>query len=701
MNKKVLIRLIVLLAVCLSKSGAAGQEASKFFQPGKLIETGVYYYPEAWSQSEWDRDLKNMSDMGFEFIHVAEFAWAFMEPQEGKYDFAWLDKVVDLAARHQLKVIMCTPSACPPAWLTTTYPEVLVVNENGIRAAHGTRVHGSWSSAKFLSYVEKIDAELAKHYGKDKRIWGWQIDNEPSHYGTVDYNPQARTRFIEWLKKKSATLDALNKAWGTEFWSGVYTDFEQIDLPNYKKFISGPASPHSFMDFKRFCADECAAYVSLQNSTLRKYISPDQFVTSNFMHNHRDVDPWRNKDLDFISYTMYPVAGYSEGIGSQGFRIGDSWLISYACDFYRPLKGNSGVMELQPGQVNWGRYNPLPYPGVIHAWLWNAYAGGLSFICSYRYREPLAGSEQYHYGMVGTDGVTPLSGGKEYSRFMKELKELRTKYNKDSKMPESYAERKTAVLFNIDNVWNTELEKQTYQWDFEKHLTGIYSNLKSLSIPVDFIGENKDLSAYRVVIAPAYQLIDAAVVEKWKKYVENGGNLVLTCRTGEKDRDGHFFETKWAEPISSLIGGRVNMYDVLPGNIFASVKMGSDEYKWNIWGDILETDAGTETWASYSDQFYSGKAAVTFRKTGKGSVTYIGVETTDGKLEKEILKKVYSAAGIGVKELPEGVILNWRDGFWIAMNYSSVPVTLDVPEKAKILLGSKILKPCEVIVWTE
>lgn len=143
------------------------------------------------------------------------------------------------------------------------------------------------------------------------------------------------------------------------------------------------------------------------------------------------------------------------------------------------------------------------------------------------------------------------------------------------------------------------------------------------------------------------------------------------------------------------------MYDVLPGNIFASVKMGSDEYKWNIWGDILETDAGTETWASYSDQFYSGKAAVTFRKTGKGSVTYIGVETTDGKLEKEILKKVYSAAGIGVKELPEGVILNWRDGFWIAMNYSSVPVTLDVPEKAKILLGSKILKPCEVIVWTE
>ena len=465
--------------------------------------------------------------------------------------------------------------------------------------------------------------------------------------------------------------------------------------------ISGFASPHSFMDFKRFCADECASYVSLQYNTLREYITKDQFVTTNFMHDHRDVDAWRNADLDFISYTMYPVAGYTEGLGDQGFRMGDPWRISYANDFFRPLKGVTGVMELQPGQVNWGSYNPQPYPGVIRAWLWNAYAGGLSFICSYRFREPLFGSEQYHNGMVGTDGVTPLSGGREYSQFMKEIKELRTKYNPDAIIPKDYIERKTAILYNIDNFWNTEMQKQTYQWNFEKHITKLYGDLKSLSVPVDFISENKDLSGYRVVIAPAYQLIDQSLVAKWKQYVENGGNLVLTCRTGQKDRDGHLFETQWAEPIYDLIGGKIDMYDLLPNDRSAKVKMGTNEYQWNIWGDILEPNTGTETWAAYSDQFYAGKGAVTYRKLGKGSVTYIGVETNDSKLEKEVLKKVYSLAGLTTKELPEGVIVHWRDGFWIAMNYSSVDATIDVPDKAKIIIGSKILKPAEVIVWTE
>ena len=673
--------------------------AQGFFKPEKMVETGVYYYPEAWNPDQWDRDFKKMEDMGFEFTHMAEFAWAQMEPTEGVYDFKWLDKAVELAAKHNLKVIMCTSSATPPVWLVRKYPEVLVEMSTGQTGQHGTRQHCSWSSPKYRELTTRMVEAQAKHYANDKRIWGWQIDNEPSHYGTYDYSPAAQTSFKAWLQKKYTTVANLNAAWGTSFWSGVYKDFSQIEIPNEARLFSGIASPISMVDFKRFSADECASFVSMQYNTLRENISKEQFVTSNFMHIHTDVDPWRNKDLDFISYTMYPVAGYTKGVGDQGFRLGDPWRISYANDFFRPLKGVTGVMELQPGQVNWGSYNPQPYPGVIKAWLWNSFAGGLDFICSYRFRQPLSGGEQFHYGMVGTDGVTELSGGQQYSEFMKEIRELRKLYRPNEKMPANYAARKTALLYNPDNIWETEVQKQTNQWSEIRHITGYYSTLKSLTVPVDIVGEDRDLSAYPVVIAPAYQMVDSILIAKLKRYVENGGNLILTCRSGLKDRNGHFFEAPWGNSITSLIGAKIAMYDELSADTKANVAFNQVNYAWNVWGDILEPYFGVETWATYADQFYAGKASVTHRKAAKGTVTYIGTETKDGKLEKEVLKKVYDSAGIAIEEQPEGVMVNWRDGFWVAINYSSVKVNINIPNNAKIIFGTRTLPVAGVVVW--
>ena len=688
--------LLILLTVAFSSLSFAQKQ---FFKPEKMVETGVYYYPEAWNPDQWDRDFKKMSEMGFEFTHMAEFAWAQLEPSEGVYDFKWLDKAVELAAKNNLKVIICTPSATPPVWLVRKYPEVLVEMPTGQTGQHGTREHYSWSSVKYRELTTKVVEGMAKHYGNDKRIWGWQIDNEPSHYGALDFSKAAQVSFRTWLKKKYQTIDALNNAWGTAFWSGVYSDFDQIEIPNIGRLYSGVASPISLVDMKRFNADECAAFVSMQYNSLRSIISKSQFVTSNYMHGHTDVDPWRNKNLDFISYTMYPVAGYSEGVGNQGFRMGDPWRISFANDFFRPVNGVTGVMELQPGQVNWGSYNPQPYPGVVRAWLWNAFAGGLDFICSYRFRQPLYGGEQFHYGMVGTDGVTPLNGGEQYSQFMKEIRELRKMYVTNVTMPKEYAARKTALLYNVDNVWETTIQPQTSQWNEITHITKYYSAIKSLTCPVDIIGEDRDLSAYPVVIAPAYQMVDRGLIATWKKYVDNGGNLVLSCRTGLKDRNGHFFEAPWADAITNLIGAKIEMNDMLGANMKAKVSYNGTTYFWKNWGDILEPAIGTETWATYADQFYAGKASVIHRKLGKGTVTYIGTDTDDGKLEKDVLKKVYETAGIPVKEQAEGVMVNWRDGFWVAINYSSINVNIEIPNNAKIIFGTKELTPAGVVVW--
>jgi len=189
------------------------------------------------------------------------------------------------------------------------------------------------------------------------------------------------------------------------------------------------------------------------------------------------------------------------------------------------------------------------------------------------------------------------------------------------------------------------------------------------------------------------------IIAKWKKYVENGGHLILTCRSGLKDRNGHFFEAPWANSITSLIGAKIAMYDELSADTKANVAFNQTNYAWNVWGDILEPYFGVETWATYADQFYAGKASVTHRKAGKGTVTYIGTETKDGKLEKEVLKKVYDSAGINIEEQPEGVMVNWRDGFWVAINYSSVRVNINIPNNAKIIFGTRSLPVAGVVVW--
>ena len=264
---------VAVAALMLFGCASVSMAQTEFFKPEKMVETGVYYYPEAWNPEQWDRDFKKIADMGFEFTHMAEFAWAQLEPIEGQYDFKWLDKAVELAAKHNLKIILCTPSATPPVWLTRKYPDILVEMASGQSGQHGTREHYSWSSAKFRELTAKVVTAMAKHYANDKRIWGWQIDNEPSHYGTYDYSPGAQANFKVWLQKKYKTIENLNKAWGTPFWSGIYSDFSQIEIPNVGRQYSGTASPTSLVDFKRFSADECAAFVSMQYNTLRETAS--------------------------------------------------------------------------------------------------------------------------------------------------------------------------------------------------------------------------------------------------------------------------------------------------------------------------------------------------------------------------------------------------------------------------------------------
>ncbi|OQP60641.1 beta-galactosidase [Niastella vici] len=690
--------LFVIIFLVTGLTAKPQQKAAAFFPDSSLVTTGIYYYPEHWNENQWERDIKKIADMGYEFVHLAEFAWFKMEPGEGKFNFSWLDRVVSLCAKYQLKVLLCTPSATTPTWVRVNYPETFIMDGHYIRAENGTRGLGSIVNLKYRGFVTKIVAEMARRYGRNKNVIGWQIDNEPG--ALSDYSPSSQQAFRTWLKNKYKTIDALNTAWGAAFWSQWFNNFDQIIIPNTNLVGWWGNNPHALLDFKRYSADAQAEFLDLQAAILRNYISKDQYITTNYTAVCTGSDALRTKKLDFATYTAYPNGG-SDNIGDQGFRLGNSKVILFAADHYKSVGGVSGVMEVQPGPVNWGSYNPLLLPGTVRMWLYHSFAAGGKLACSYRFRQINYSAEQYHAGIMLPDGVTPSPGGEDYMQFMAEIKELRKQFKPGVPMPEKMAARSTAILWNLENYWTIDRQKQTGQWDTWNYPIKFLEIAKSFGAPVDIIPETTALSKYKFVIVPAYEMVDAVLVKKWNDYVANGGHLIITCRTATKDRRGHFWEAELAAPISRLIGAQVKATDMLSNYAKGDILCKSAHYNWNNWADLLIADKNTDVLATYDNQFYKGKAAVVNHKVGKGTVTYIGVDTDDSKLEKDILRDIYMGAGATAEDFPQGVYVYWRDGFYVAVNYSSDNYTMNIPETAKILIGEKTLKPAGVLVWKE
>jgi beta-galactosidase len=284
---------------------------------------------------------------------------------------------------------------------------------------------------------------------------------------------------------------------------------------------------------------------------------------------------------------------------------------------------------------------------------------------------------------------------------MKEITELRKQYNPAVSMPEKLAARSTAIVWNLENYWSIERQKQTYQWDTWSYPIKFVEIAKSFGAPVDIIPETTDLSKYKFVIIPAYEMADASLVKKWNEYAANGGHLIITCRTATKNRMGHFWEAETAAPVTTLIGAKVKATDMLSNHVQGDIMMNTTHYRWNNWADLLLPNNNTETIATYNNQFYKGSAAVVKRRLGKGSVTYIGVDTDDSKLEKDVLRKSFADANASTENYPDGVYVYWRDGFYVAVNYSSDNYTMNIPETGKILIGEKTLKPAGVLVWSE
>ncbi|HSP92259.1 MAG TPA: beta-galactosidase [Vicinamibacterales bacterium] len=686
------------LAAAVGAQQAPGPQGAALLGQREAMSVGIFYYPEQWPRNQWKRDIDTIARLGFDFTHYAEFSWTFLEPEEGRFDFAWLDDAIELADRAGLRVILGTPSAAPPSWMGTRYPEIYRIDEHGRRHEHGIRAEASLTSPVYQALVDRIVTKLAERYGPDRRVWGWQIDNEPGTFN--DYSASARDGFRRWLRDRYDDVDRMNAVWGGSFWSSRYASFDEVLIPNAVLAAEDKLSPHALLDFARFQADTTAQFLDRQSAILERHARPGQWVTTNYTNVTTATDPRRSKGMDFLTFTVYPVAG-ANVLGGDSYAIGNPTRLMEAAAYYRPITGTFGVMELQPGQVNWAPVNPQPLPGAVGMWIWHAFGAGSSMLSSYRYRHPLRGSEMYHEGIVGTDGVTLSRTGREFVETMAAIKGVARRIDPRALMSERMAARRTGLLWSHDVFWDLEIQPQTTEWKTWAHRNTVTLAVKSAGAPLDFVAEDTDFSRYPFLVAPAYQMVSEDLVAKWRRYVEGGGHLVLTCRTGQKNAQGHFHEGPWAQPILDLIGADVEGFDMLPSGVTAAVEAGGARHAWHRWADILVPRAGTETLATYADRYYAGRAAATTRRLGRGTVTMIGVSTDDGVLERRLLRDVFRRAGVAIEDLPNGVFLEWRDGLYVAVNYSPAEVPLTVPPGASVLHGRTPLPPTGVLVWAD
>lgn len=661
---------------------------------------GVYYYPEQWPEDQWEKDIRNIKQMGMKHVHLAEFAWIHLEPKEGIYDFSWLDRIIEIAGQNQLDVILCTPTATPPIWMSHNYPNTLMVRQNGQRVTHGSRAHRCVNSISFNSFAEKITRALGKKYGSQDIVKGWQIDNEVGHYSCVPcYCDDCLKLFREYLLDKYGDIKNLNKAWGGDFWSQNYQEFNQIPFPNPETLAHIP-NEHALLDFKRFFSISLSKFLTRQSETLRPFLNNNAWITHNFMKDDPHHFPGHVKDgLDLYTLTIYPVAGlYTGKTDREFFRLGDPMSIAFNHDLMRSYNGRWGIMEQQPGQVNWGPCNTRPYPGTTRLWLWTAIAHGASFLDTYRYRQPLSGAEQYHAGMVGLDGETLTQGGKNFSTVATELKNLAS-YLEDS-IP--FKQKKAAIILDWDSLTMLSIHPQNDQFNPHKAFLNYYSALKRLGFDIDILHTYKDmdLEFYSVVCTGLVDLLDDKVIAQWKTYVETGGHLILTLRTGTRYPNGHFPQMAIGKRVTGLTGAKIIGYDVLPDPHQGTIELLNSKKKinWHTWAEQYDVDDQSRVLAIFGDQFYKGNCAAFKKRMKKGSLTCIGFDQIEGV--KDLVCESLIEEFPDLMVLPDQTLFRIQGALGIFLNYNDRPVEIPkaLLDQLKPVDGTIIIQPAGVAV---
>jgi beta-galactosidase len=654
---------------------------------------GVCYYPEHWPENLWENDLERMLEHGIEVIRIAEFAWNKFEPQEGVYTFEFFDEFLNLAHKKGMKVIFCTPTATPPAWLTHNYPEVLNAREDGTLYRHGMRRHYTYNSQIYRDFTSKIVDKIAAHYCSHPAIIGWQIDNEFNCEIGVFYSDSDHVAFRTYLKEKFKTLEALNEAMGTVFWNQTYTSWEEIYLT--RPTVSNSNNPHLALEEKRFISYSTISYCKLQADIIKKYKPKEQFITTNGIFGHLDSHEMTNLALDFITYDSYPNFAYDTWTepkkpGNLNDRR-SSWSLTNA----RSISPNFGIMEQQSGAGGWDSRmkQPSPKPGQMRLWTFQSLAHGADFISYFRWRTCWIGTEIYWHGLNDYSN--------QPNRRLKELEMVRDDFEKLTEIVGSKYEAKVALIKDYDNIWDGEQDKWHGSIDSFSD-DGWFTGAQLTHTPLDFVylqnatrkTSLEDLSKYELLVYPHATILTEETASLLKAYVEQGGTLIMGARTGYKDQYGRCPMHPMPGFASEICGVKVVDYTHLgPGDEEEYSIWDGEEIEAPIFNDILEAMEGAKVLATFKGNYYDGAPALVENKIEKGTAYYYGAgfstDTAAVFLRKLGVASPYSSLIELPKEAELAVRRKNNQDYVFILNYMAHSVEVNIKEPMINLLSGK------------
>ena len=644
-------------------------QATQYADKPPLL-VGAAWYPEQWPESQWDKDLALMEAAHIDVVRVGEFAWSTMEPAEGQYDFGWLDRAIADAAKHHICVVLGTPTAAPPDWLTTKYPETLRMDENGVRDEHGNRQQFSFTDPLYRKFAHDIAEQMAIHFGHNPDVVGWQLDNE---YANPSFDPTAKAQFHAWLAKKYGTIDNLNHHWATAYWSQTYDNFDEIPVREDGE------NPALLLEWKRFVSDTWRSYSENQIAAIRPHADPRQFITTNTMG-------WFDGFNEYTVHAVLDMAAWDDYIDSdhydfidngarhdltRGFRMKDFW-----------------VMETEPAFVNWRRTNTPLEKGQVRDMAWQAIGHGANTVEYWQWRSAPNGQEEYHGVLVGADG-TPVPVYYEIQQVGKEFAEAGPAIAGTSPHSE------VALVNDYDSRWAIDFQRHSAAFDPVTEMLAFYKPLREQSQAVDIVSIDTPLDAYKVVELPALNVISQAMADRLMAYVRQGGHLLLGPRTGMKDEYNALQPERQPGPLVDFLGGRVDQFYALDANVPVSGELGDGTA--NIWAEQLSVQsAETKVLLRYgkSNGWLDDQPAVITRAVGRGTITYVGAWLDAGTMSR-LTQQLLQEAGVQpiVAGVPEGVEVcrrsNAEKSVLILINHNTEDEHVALPEPMRELIGKQ------------
>ncbi|GIG03233.1 beta-galactosidase [Catellatospora citrea] len=595
---------------------------------------GADYNPEQWPREVWRDDVRLMREAGVNIVSLGIFSWAKLQPAEHTWRFDWLDEVMGLLYDNGIAVDLATATASPPPWLTTKHPEILPVNERGETLWPGGRQHWRPTSPVFREHALALVEKMAGRYADHPALTAWHVSNELGCHNIYDYSDDAARAFRTWLQARYATVEALNHAWGTAFWSQEYSDWAQILPP---RLATTHPNPTQQLDFKRFSSDALREHLRAERDILHR-LTPDVPVTHNFMimggTKGMDYAAWA-ADIDFVSNDHYREPG-PQALDELSFSANLTGNIAGGRPWF--------LMEHSTSAVNWQPINVAKKPGELARDSLTHVAHGADAVCFFQWRQSAAGAEKYHSAMVphaGPDSDVFRSA----AALGATLREL---------APVAGATREqapAAIVFHWESWWAAEADSHpTDRLRYRQEALDWYTAFLNLGIRADVVPLGTALDGYSLVVAPMLHVVGEPVAKELQGYVEAGGHLVTTYFSGIVDEHDHVWLGGHPGALRDLLGIRVEEFAPLLDTETVTLDGGLPATLWTERVQVTAPDVTVQ--ARYATGEHAGHPAVTRRAVGEGSAAYVSTRLGPQGLTT-VLDGLATAAGV-TSELPPG-----------------------------------------------